>query len=51
MLDAMFAKADVKRDPEGQIHVLLDIVADSDLDEDPDGVKFTSSSRMVPGSN
>ena len=41
MLDAMFAKADVKKDPEEQIHILLDVDAEGDLDEDDDGVNFT----------
>ena len=41
MLDAMFGRADVKIDQEEQIHVLLDVDAEGDLDEDEDGRNFT----------
>ena len=41
ILDAMFAKADVKKDPEDQIQILLDIDAEGHLDEEDDGISFT----------
>ena len=53
MLDAMFAKADVRSHPEEQIQVLLDIDGDGQLDEDDDGLDFTfisyDGTRYKPG--
>ena len=53
MLDAMFAKADIKKDPEEQIQILLDVDAEGDLDEEDDEVNFTfikyDGCRYKPG--
>ena len=41
LLDALFARADIEKETETQIQILLDVDGDGQLDEDPDGVKFT----------